>query len=1041
MGKCTWMTAIAGGVLASASVALAEPNATTGGITAKTVSTQTKNQPQYGIARMPLAPEDIGGEAFLLSIAGPVAAEGVSSHTNDADQAIFCGICDFDAVDAQETPLPTSWTQYGDAFANRADAIAGKWLRDQGCFIIIGCWGTSAGNAGNALRLPASFDYTSSLPNFKICGWFSNFDGPNDAATSGPSVFAIPPANGNIGPTLTNMAPNATHPSCLNQGSVAVLTNQRDQDYIRFTVPAGGINNFRVFVTGGQNFEASLLCNKNFPNVGNINGCWTDPNTVGTPPQEFGFVPVVGGNPAFTTFPAEGQKDSTWAFPLGGVWSNIPQGEYILTIRLVTFGNLTPPNTPTEPTRRYQMRVIGEAGAQGTGACCNVVNNTCADNVTLQACAVTPANRIDFYWRGAGTTCADGGSPGYYCQALVCPVVVAGVTIEGASRDCVNGSATATDLNIGCIEGTGFPSPDSLVGGDDFRGKLGYADGGGANYQPDYDAMVLDNFTANPVQYTVTINTEMPIDIFSSILTDDPLNPCLGLLYVGIGFAESSHGDTFKICIPANSSAEILLRNGYGVMNCAQSEYCLKITTGACEAGACCNLTTGNCSQANIPNCYASGGVFLGEGVACADAVCCSASSACTGSTRNEGEPVGNCVTAANFNAAGRDSYNPGCDATNPVFTTVSCFDKVCGTTSNFNNNSDTDWYSLQITSENYYGAILSGQVDLTLDMYTQKADGTICPSDGNLASQTVGGDAVAGCLGIAVTGDCFAPYTAAPVAGTRILFFAVATRFSAGNVPCEAKYLLEIVCAPCVGTSVACPGGGVVENESNCQATANNQGCNAASPTAGSFVALNCNQTLCGTGDLLANSPDRDWVRINHPGGDLKYTLNPQFFGQVTLYRKGTTGAEGCGNLTFISGLIFVNPNVPETVTETNLAAGTYYLAVQPDVAGTSRVCCGTNYTLKVECAPPCPCTANLIDNPPGDVCKVNTNDLTILLGNFGKFCTGYNPTGNPPGSPGRCPNGYLAGDFNQDGTVNTADLTVLLGQFGKSNVNGVCQ
>ncbi len=62
----------------------------------------------------------------------------------------------------------------------------------------------------------------------------------------------------------------------------------------------------------------------------------------------------------------------------------------------------------------------------------------------------------------------------------------------------------------------------------------------------------------------------------------------------------------------------------------------------------------------------------------------------------------------------------------------------------------------------------------------------------------------------------------------------------------------------------------------------------------------------------------------------------------------------------------------------------------------------------------PACVCTKDLN----GD-CRVNTADLTILLGNFGKTCPANGP----------CP---LAGDYNGDNAVNTADLTQLLGQFG---------
>ena len=70
----------------------------------------------------------------------------------------------------------------------------------------------------------------------------------------------------------------------------------------------------------------------------------------------------------------------------------------------------------------------------------------------------------------------------------------------------------------------------------------------------------------------------------------------------------------------------------------------------------------------------------------------------------------------------------------------------------------------------------------------------------------------------------------------------------------------------------------------------------------------------------------------------------------------------------------------------------------------------------------PPCPCSADQTGN-----CVVNTQDLTLLLGNFGKTCPAQLP----------CP---IVGDIDANNTGNTADLTTLLAQSGKQNVGGVC-
>lgn len=83
---------------------------------------------------------------------------------------------------------------------------------------------------------------------------------------------------------------------------------------------------------------------------------------------------------------------------------------------------------------------------------------------------------------------------------------------------------------------------------------------------------------------------------------------------------------------------------------------------------------------------------------------------------------------------------------------------------------------------------------------------------------------------------------------------------------------------------------------------------------------------------------------------------------------------------------------------------AGTQTMTVSYN-SGTQR------YTNSVSGVPACtpPCVGDL--NNDG---QVNTGDLTLLLGNFGR--TGPN----------------LVGDINNDGTVNTADLTLLLARFG---------
>ncbi len=340
-----------------------------------------------GLLFLPPAPEELATGNFRGSALGPAAPSPDTAHANDIERATACCTCDVDAPAARESPLPASWTEFADAFASRPDSIAGNWLRDQGCFTIIGCFGAT--NAAYGLTLPASFDYTAQLPSFKVCGTCGNFAAPNDLTIP---MSAVPPGGPEISTPVT---PNAC------SANAASVASQRDQDYILVNIPPGGIDNFRLYVTGAQNFEAGLLCNKNFPNPGTINGCWTGSQPV---PAEFGYTPVVRNNPAITSLP-DGAKDSTWVWPRDAPWENIPEGQYIITYRLQPFASLNPPSVPTEPTRPYQIRV------EGRFAACPCTTNL-VDNPPADLCRVTTADLAVFLSRfGRSCTGLDPQAP------------------------------------------------------------------------------------------------------------------------------------------------------------------------------------------------------------------------------------------------------------------------------------------------------------------------------------------------------------------------------------------------------------------------------------------------------------------------------------------------------------------------------------------------------------------------------------------------------------------------------------------------------
>ncbi len=450
--------------------------------------------------------------------------------------------------------------------------------------------------------------------------------------------------------------------------------------------------------------------------------------------------------------------------------------------------------------------------------------------------------------------------------------------------------------------------------------------------------------------------------------------------------------------------------------------------------GACCNLSSGACASSDSGTCYASGGVFLGAGTTCASAPCCSQLSACTGSNRAEGEPSGNCVTLANTADPNRDLFNSGCDHASHGFSTVVIGDRVCGRTSQFAGVPDADWYETTVAgAPSYIGFSIGGcQAPMTITMYRQESPGFSCPVDpARLPLQQIATDSTHGCADVGVVGDCLP-------AGTY--FVQVRPTPGTADIPCEASYVLAPINDVCLGAPVGCTVGNTPESEPGCHLTASNEGCNSMSPSAGSFVSLACAQTACGTVDLQSGTPDTDWFAFTHAGGALNVTLNCQFFGSLAVHARGNTGPQGCGDLVTVGTLAFVRPNQPRTLEIPALPPSDYYVVVTPDPRGPRTVACGATYTLRVECGPHCPCQANLVDTSPTDQCRVNTPDLTIVLANFGKQCPGRD-TGQPLASPGRCPTGYLVGDFDFDGIVNTADLSWVLGAFGKQNINGVCQ
>ncbi|MFM9959282.1 MAG: hypothetical protein ACKVZJ_14570 [Phycisphaerales bacterium] len=338
---------------------------------------QTNTTEGWIAFRLPPSPDELAASRAMLNQVGPIADPRLLDRPNHLEQSAIPSLCSPDAISALETALPTAWTHWGDAFFSRPDAAAGRWLQDQGCFNIIACAGSTTPEY--RFRTPLAFDHTSSLPAFKVCGFLSNFNAPQPYIES---LGDVPPnPSGDTFTPGTNCAfyDTQTHP---------VTNNWRDQDVIMIRVPAPGLENFRLFVTAAQEFEVILYCNKNFPWAGDINSCWVDPAQTDSPPAEFGWVASFNGDKGMTnpntpppSVGPEGAINQTWAFPRNR-HVFLPEGTYLVNVRLKPFAALQPPMTPTPPNTCYQVQIVGNFPTPPTCPCFfDLADDDCAVNV------------------------------------------------------------------------------------------------------------------------------------------------------------------------------------------------------------------------------------------------------------------------------------------------------------------------------------------------------------------------------------------------------------------------------------------------------------------------------------------------------------------------------------------------------------------------------------------------------------------------------------------------------------------------------------
>ena len=157
--------------------------------------------------------------------------------------------------------------------------------------------------------------------------------------------------------------------------------------------------------------------------------------------------------------------------------------------------------------------------------------------------------------------------------------------------------------------------------------------------------------------------------------------------------------------------------------------------------------------------------------------------------------------------------------------------------------------------------------------------------------------------------------------------------------------------CGPC---DVACPPGGVQENEPPCEDGHNdafNGGC-SSSPAA--FSPIACGQTVCGQAGTFRQNPDgtgqhfrdTDWYQLN--------TTEPRAFvwevtAEFPVELFVLDGRCGCGDFAVVAGT-YGAACAPASLTTDCLPPGTYWFFVA--AAGFTGVPCGRDYTATLTCS-----------------------------------------------------------------------------------------
>ncbi len=332
------------------------------------------------------------------------------------------------------------------------------------------------------------------------------------------------------------------------------------------------------------------------------------------------------------------------------------------------------------------------------------------------------------------------------------------------------------------------------------------------------------------------------------------------------------------------------------------------------------------------------------------------------------GTPEGEPTCAAEY----VDTFNAGCNAATPVFTTITPGTTICGQTGTYTvgtaNTRDTDWYQITVAS----AADLIVEVAASFPSTTLIVP-AVCPVASILAS---GSDTR--CPGSSYE-------VIATVAAGDYYIIVLPTVFT--DIPCgsASRYWMAVTTdvpstpTPTPTSCASCPPGGTAENEPLCGPEYDdtyNGGCNSTVPV---FQTITNGQTICGEAGTFTfgtdNYRDTDWFEFTlTETSDVTFSAYGDF--PILAWLAAT---EDCVNYDFTQ---YDDADTCETATTIRytMPAGDYIAIVMPSVF--EGIPCGVKYVATLTWGPAAPTPTPTVTPPPagpGDTCL---NPITINCG-----------------------------------------------------------